>query len=131
MRRRVLRQLAVAELAARRLVDDFVVAASHLGRIDAPALGGGPLQHHARGGAAFAHRLHEVPRAARAVGVLVAVFLLVAGRLDDADARPVGLELVGDDHAAGRRATPGPISERWQTMVTVPSLAIETKTRDR
>ena len=36
--------------------------------------------------------------AARAVGILVAVGLLVARRLHDAHARPVGIELVGDDH---------------------------------
>ena len=66
--------------------------------VDAPALGGGLLQHLPHRGAALAHRLDEVAHAARAVGVLVAVFLLVARRLHDAHARPVGLHLVGDDH---------------------------------
>ena len=65
---------------------------------DAPALGRGLLQHRARGGAALPHRLDEMPDAARAVGVLVAVFRLVAGRLLDADLGPVGFEFVGDDH---------------------------------
>ena len=39
-----------------------------------------------------------MPRAARAVGVLVAEALLVARRLDHAHPLPVGLELVGHDH---------------------------------
>jgi len=52
----------------------------------------------------LAHRLDVVTQAARAVGVLVAVFLLV--------------RLVRE---------PVPISERIATMVTIPSGAIETK----
>ncbi len=38
-----------------------------------------------------------MPRAARAVGILVAVLDLVAGRLLDADARPVRFHFLGDD----------------------------------
>src|SRR5690606_8627621 len=50
-------------------------------------------------------RLEEVARAARTVGVLVAVARLVAGRLDDAYLGPVGLELVGHHHGqAGAHA---------------------------
>src|SRR5437879_13792784 len=57
--------------------------------------------------AAATHGLEEVPRTARAVGVLVAELLLVAGRLRNAHALPVGLELVGDDHRhAGPDALP-------------------------
>ena len=77
---------------------DLVVLRPHLGDSDAPARGGGLLQHHAHRGAALPHRLDEVAHAARSVGVLVAVFLLVARRLGDAHARPVGLHLVGDHH---------------------------------
>ena len=53
----------------------------------------------------LAHRLDVVAHAARAVGVLVAVLRLIARRLDDLHARPVGLHLVGDHHRqAGPRA---------------------------
>src|SRR2546425_474720 len=64
--------------------------------------------------AAAAHRLEEVARAPRAIGVLVAELLLVAGRLRDAHALPVGLELIGDDHGhAGPDALPhlGPMTD--------------------
>ena len=48
-----------------------------------------------------------MPRTARTVGVLVPVALLVALRLHDAHAVPVGLELVGNDHRhAGANALP-------------------------
>ncbi|KNX69168.1 hypothetical protein KO15_14605, partial [Listeria monocytogenes] len=60
-------------------------------------LGGGSFQHCARGGADLAHRDQIVPRRARAVGVLVAELDLVAMRLLDMDARPVGLHLLGYD----------------------------------
>src|SRR5262249_56834501 len=46
--------------------------------------------------------LEEVPRAARAVGILVAVALLITRRLHHAHALPVGLELVGHDHGHAR-----------------------------
>ena len=77
---------------------DFVEARLDLVGVDAPALGGGGLEHLACPGAHLPHRLDEVAHAARAVGILVAVGLLVARRLDDAHARPIGIELVGDDH---------------------------------
>ena len=77
----------------------------NLGDTDAPALCGGGFQHLPHGGATFAHRLDAVTQAARAVGVLIAVFLFVARRLHDAHARPIGLQLVGNDHRqAGARA---------------------------
>jgi hypothetical protein len=48
------------------------------------------------------HGCEEVARTARAVGVLVAVFFLVAGALLDADAIPVGFHFIGDhDRQAG------------------------------
>ena len=66
-------------------------------RRHAPARRGCGLEHAARGGTAAAHRHEEVARRARAVGVLVAVARLVARRLHDAHARPVALELLGDE----------------------------------
>ncbi len=90
-------KIAKAELASARSVDHLVIAGLHFGRRHAPALGGGGLQHRARRGADLAHRHQIMPRAARAVGILVAVFDLVAGRLLDPDARPVGFHLLGDD----------------------------------
>ena len=105
---------SVPEPAARGAMHDLVVPGFHLARRHLPALGGGRLEHRARRRAATAHRLEEVPRAPRAVGVLVAEALLVAGRLRDADALPVGLELVGHDHGhAGPDALPhlGPMAD--------------------
>ena len=93
---------AVPEAAARRTMHDLVVLRLDLAHGHLPALGGGLFEHRARGGTAAAHRLEEVSRAARAVGVLVAELLLVTGRLRDTDALPVGLELVGDDHRHAR-----------------------------
>ena len=86
-------------------MDDLVVLRLHLGDSDAPALRCGGLEHLPGGGAALAHRLDVMAQAARAVGVLIAVFLLVTRRLHDAHARPIGFQLVGDDHRqAGARA---------------------------
>ncbi len=97
-------ELAIAEFSARGLVDDLVVLRLDLGDIDAPAFGCGGFEHLPCRGAALPHRLDEMAQAARAVGVLVAVFLLVARRLPDAHPRPVGLQLVGDGHRqAGAR----------------------------
>ena len=63
------------------------------------------LEHLAHGAAHLAHGLDVMAHAARAVGVLVAVLGLVAGRLDDLHPAPVGLHLVGDHHRqAGARA---------------------------
>ena len=69
-----------------------------LAHVHAPALGCGSFEHLPRSGADLAHGLDEMADAARAVGILVAVGFLVSRRLDDAYARPIGLELVGDDH---------------------------------
>jgi hypothetical protein len=88
----------VAELAAGLGVDHFAVLRLHFGNGNFPLRRGGPFQHLARGGAAAAHRHEEVTRAARAVGVLVAVALLVAGCLHYAHLAPVGFQLVGNDH---------------------------------
>ena len=91
-------QRPVAELPAGRLVHDLVVLRLDLGHRHLPLRGGRGLEHRARRGAAATHGVEEVPGAARAVGVLVAVLLLVAGRLRDLDALPVGFELLGHDH---------------------------------
>ena len=73
---------------------------------DTPLRGCRRLQHLPRRGATLAHRLDEVARAARAVGVLVAVGLLVTRRLHHVHAGPVGAHLVGKHHrqAGARRA---------------------------
>ena len=55
------------------------------------------FQHLPGGGASHAHGLVELPNAARAVGVLVAVFG-IALSLHDLDPAPVGLEFVGEHH---------------------------------
>ena len=89
---------AVTELAAGRTMHDLVIPRLHFADRHFPLRGGGRFQHLACRRAAAAHRIEEMARAARAVGVLVAEALLVAGRLHDAYAPPVGLELVGDDH---------------------------------
>jgi hypothetical protein len=94
-------EFAVAELAAGRLVHDLVEPRLDLRDGNAPAPGGGGLKDVARPGADLPHRLDEVAHAAGAVGVLVAVGLLVARRLHDLHPRPVGLKLVGDDQRQG------------------------------
>ena len=63
----------------------------------AKPLGGRGLEHGARRGADLAHRHQIVPRAARSVGILVAEFDLVAGRLRDLYASPVGFHFLGDN----------------------------------
>ena len=89
---------AVAERALRRRVHDGVVRSLHFRDRHAPLLGGSLLEHRAGGGAGAAQGHEEVAQRARAVGILVAVARFVARRLRDADLRPVGIELVGDDH---------------------------------
>src|SRR5262249_4545138 len=95
-------QGAVAETTAALLVDDLVVLRLYLAHGHAPLGGGGRLQHGARGSAAAAHGPEEVPGAARAVGVLVAVARLVARGLHHAHALPVRLQLVRHDHGHAR-----------------------------
>ncbi len=103
--RRRLRERAIPEASPRRPVDHLAVLRLHLADRHLPLRRRGRLEHLPRGRAAAAHRHEEVARAARAVGVLVAVFHFVAVRLRDADAAPVGLELVGDDHRHSRADT--------------------------
>src|SRR2546427_307169 len=83
---------------ARLRMHDLVVLRLHLADRHAPAGGGGRFEHGPSRRAAPSHGLEEMPRAARAVGVLIAEALLVPGRLHHTHALPVGLELVGHDH---------------------------------
>jgi hypothetical protein len=94
---RILRQVAIAEPSTGRLLDDLVILRFDVGDRNAPALGGSRFQHHARRSAALTHRFDEVTGRAGAVGVLVAVFGLVARRLHDLHSRPISFQLVGDD----------------------------------
>ena len=107
-------EFAVAEHVARLQMNHLVIFGLHRRYIDAPAFRRRLLQHHAHRGTALAHRLHEMASAARAVSILVAVFLLVTGSLLHAHLRPVSLHLVGDHHGqAGAHAGAhlGPVGE--------------------
>src|SRR5262249_25687107 len=84
-----LSERAVSELAARRLVEDYVILRLALAHGPFPAIGRSRFQHHPRRRATAAHGLEEVPSTPRAVGVLVAELLLIAGRLLDLHALPV------------------------------------------
>src|SRR5262249_27719199 len=72
-------ELTIAELSARGLVNNLMVLRLYLGNTYTPALRRGGFQHLPHGSTALTHRLDEVSHAARAVGVLVAVLLFVAG----------------------------------------------------
>ena len=100
----------------------------HIGDVHAPTFRGGRLQHHPSRGAHLAHRHEEVPGRTGAVGVLVAVLDLVAvawATFTLAQSASISSATISGIPVR----TPCPISERWQTMVTVPSGAIETKAR--
>ena len=90
-------QSAVAKSSAACLVDDLVVLRLDLVERHAPLVGRGLLEHLTRRRAAAAHRLEPVSRAARAIGVLVAVLGFISRRLYDAHALVVGFQLVGHD----------------------------------
>src|SRR6202012_4241384 len=91
------REIAEADAATAGGVDHLVIGGLHFAHWHAPALGGGVFQHGARRSANLAHRHHIVTRATRSVGVLVAVFDLVAMRLLYLHALPVRHHLFGDD----------------------------------
>ena len=76
------RELAIAELLPRGFLDDLVVLRLHFGTSERPSASPRPLQHHAGRGADLAHRHEEMAGRTRAVGVLVAVFDLVARALE-------------------------------------------------
>lgn len=90
-------QFAKAELASAGTMDDFVIDGPDLACRHAPAFRRSLLEHGAGRGADLAHRDQIMPRAARAVGILVAELDLVAMRLLDADSLPVGFKFFGDD----------------------------------
>ena len=94
---RVGRQVAESETAAAGRMNHLMVYGLDLAGRHAPGLGGGGFQHEARHGADLAHRNQVVARAARTVGVLIAVFGLVAMRLRHLHPRPVGLHFLGHD----------------------------------
>ncbi len=76
---------------------DHMVARSAILGVDAPHIRRGGFEHQPRRGAGHAHRLIELPHAARPIGVLITVFRIALG-LNDPDTHPVGFELVGEDH---------------------------------
>ena len=78
-------------------MNHLVVHRLDLGRRNAPPFGGRGFEHGARRRADLAHRDQIVPRAARSVGILIAIFDLVAVRLRHLHARPVGLHFLGHD----------------------------------
>ena len=96
-RRCSLDELGVRQRSFRCAMDDGVIASRHGLHGHFPARRGCLLEHRPRARAGDAHGVVEVLHRARAVGVLRAV-LGVADRLEDPDARPVGVELFGEDH---------------------------------
>ncbi len=86
-----------AERAPTRPVHDRMIARLALADRHAPAQRGRRFEHLARRRAGLAHRRVEMPHAARAVRVLVAV-ARVAVRLLDLDSTPIGFELVRQHH---------------------------------
>ncbi len=78
-------------------MNHLVVYRLDLGHRHAPAFGGSGLEHRARRRADLAHRNQIVPRAARSIGILIAEFDLVSGRLRDLYARPIGFHFLGDN----------------------------------
>ena len=89
-------EFAIAEAAAARFVVHRMHARHALAGRHAPCGGSGSDQHFARRGTCAAQQVELLANAGRAVGILVAVFL-VAQCLFQADQVPVGVELVGDD----------------------------------
>ncbi len=96
-RRCGLDELGVRQRSFRGAMDDGVIASRDGLDRYFPARRRGLLEHRPGAGAGDAHRVVEVLHRARAVGVLRAV-LGVADRLEDPDARPVGVELFGKHH---------------------------------
>ena len=94
---RDLDKIAEAEAPSSGLVHDRMVLRVARGGIDVPRARRRFLEQLPRDRAGLAQRLVELPHAARAVGVLVTVFD-VGITLDDLDARPIGVELVGQHH---------------------------------
>ena len=89
-------EVAVTETLAASRVDHLVVRGLDLIDTDAPVLGRSLPEHQPCGGPGGAQALVVQEDAARSVGVLVAVLGVAVGLVDD-DARPIGVQLVGDD----------------------------------
>jgi hypothetical protein len=104
---RLTRQGTKPKLASALAMDHFVIHRFYLVDRHAPARRRGLLEHGSRRCAAATHRFEKVSRAARAVGVLVAIFQFIRGRLSHTHPTPVGLQLVCDDERhAGAHALP-------------------------
>ena len=86
------------EFLAGRLVNDGVYASLHLTNRHAPLIGGRLLQHLPGRRCGSAHGLVPVAHAAGTVGVLVAVFAVIAFSLFDSHLVPVCTQLVGTNH---------------------------------
>ena len=93
-------QVAVPEGAAGRLVPHLVTPTHTFRRRHAPLVGSGLLQHAARHRPGFPQALEVVAYALGATGVLISE-RRVSRSLHHADARPVGLHLIGDDRRQG------------------------------
>ena len=91
---RIRGKLAETETAAACGMHHLVIDGLDLGHRNVPARSGGGFEHDPRRCSDLAHRDQIVPGAARAVGVLVAVFDLIAMGLLHLDPRPVGLHLL-------------------------------------
>ena len=97
--------IAERQLPSGRDMDHHMIAGAAIFGVDVPHVRRRGFEHRPRRGTGDTHRLIELPHAARAVGVLIAVFR-IALRLNDFDARPVRLEFVGENHRQ-RGANPG------------------------
>src|SRR6185369_4935779 len=110
--RRGFGDLAVPDAALRGTVRDDAVRGAALGDRDLPLVGRGLRQHHARGGAAFAHVFVRFADAAAAAGREIApralaLHALAGRRVLDLHLGPVAFELVGNElRESGDRALP-------------------------
>ena len=90
-------QFAEAQLAIGFGMHHLVILGLAFGNRHAPLRRRRAFEHHARGGAGFAHRIVEIANRFRTVGVLATVFLVTDG-LFDLDALPIGFQFFGDNH---------------------------------
>ncbi len=130
LRRRV-RQLAVGRATARRVVDHEALLGAARGGGHAPGARGRLHQQRARRRAGLAHRQAHRERARAAAGHLDAEARVRVDRIDgrelEAHLRPVGVELVGQQHGTAKCSVPWPISDLLTITVTRPSVAMRTK----
>jgi len=86
-------------------MNDFMQLCVAFADRDFPLVGRRLLQQGPRSGTATTHRFVPMAHAARAVGVLIAEAHFIARSLLDLDPRPVGFQLISDDHGqAGTHA---------------------------